>query len=230
MMAGLDANLILLETTQFLVVDKPAGLSVLTGGWGQAEPSLVQLLERDYGRIWVVHRLDRTTSGVMVFARTPEAHRHLSLQFEHHQVQKIYHAIVQGEPAWETKTSRQPLRADAGHSHRTVIDQRLGKPSETNFKVQERIGGCCLLEAVPASGRTHQVRVHAAGLGFPILGDHLYGAPQTDLITRPALHAWSLTFCQPDGGEPGTFTAPHPQDFREALERLRNPARQPGSR
>jgi RluA family pseudouridine synthase len=230
MMPGLDVNMILLETTQFLVVDKPAGLSVLTGGWGEAEPSLVQRLEERFGRTWVVHRLDKTTSGVMVFARTPEAHRDLSLQFEHHQVQKVYHAIVQGEPAWETHTSRQPLRVDAGHSHRTVIDHRLGKPSETNFRVQERLGGFCLLEAMPASGRTHQVRVHATALGFPILGDHLYGAAQTNLITHPALHAWSLTFRRPDDGEPGTFTAPHPQDFREALERLRNPARPPGSR
>jgi 23S rRNA pseudouridine1911/1915/1917 synthase len=81
------------------------------------------------------------------------------------------------------------------------------------------------LEAVPETGRTHQVRAHAAALGFPLLGDTLYGASPTDLITRPALHAWSLAFTKPASGEQSTFNAPYPEDFRIALEKLRTVGR-----
>jgi len=145
----------------------------------------------------------------------------LNDQFEGHAVCKVYHAIVSGEPGWEQHTARQPLRVDAGHSHRTVVDNSKGKPSETAFRVLERHAGHCLLEAIPGTGRTHQIRVHAYAIGFPLLGDRLYSAPGTDLITRPALHALSLTFTHPASGEGVTFSAPYPQDFQSALEKLR---------
>jgi RluA family pseudouridine synthase len=214
-------SLILQEESEFLIVNKPAGVPVLPDGWEKDAPYLVRVLERDYGRLWVVHRLDKITSGVMVFARTAEAHRSLSIQFEKHEAQKVYHAIVNGEPGWEQHTARQRLRADAGHSHRTVVDDKVGKPCETYFRVLERHGGGSLLEARPASGRTHQIRAHACAIGFPLLGDRLYGAPATNLIPRPALHAWSLTLQHPVSGERVTFNAPYPPDFQKALERIR---------
>lgn len=204
-----------------LVINKPAGLPVLPDGWEPQAPYLVKMLESVYGRIWVVHRLDKITSGVMIFARTAEAHRALNLQFERHQAQKLYHAIVTGAPGWNEHTARHPLRANVGHSHRTVVDVKRGKRAETHFNVIKREQAWALVEASPQTGRTHQIRVHLSALGHPILGDVLYGAPPTDVIARPALHAISLTFIHPSDGEPVTFTAPYPPDFAQALKQNR---------
>jgi len=241
---------------QLIVLDKPAGLPVLPDGWDKDAPYLVKMLKAEYGNpstgsgqgIWIVHRLDKVTSGIIVFARTAEAHRSLNIQFEKHQVKKIYHALVEGNPKWDEHTARHPLHADVGHKHRTVVDNRAGKPSVTNFRVLHRFNGFCLLEAIPETGRTHQIRVHAAELGHPLLGDSLYGTrdtgsgldmaamveaseadidprrllhPHSSLISRPALHARSLTFTHPATGETLTFKAEYPEDFASALKRAR---------
>ena len=214
-------ELVLYEDTDILIINKPAGLPVLPDGWEKDAPYLVQLLNQEYGRLWIVHRLDKITSGVMVFARTAEAHRSLNIQFEQHGAGKVYHAIVNGQPGWDEHTCRHPLRVDVGHSHRTVVDNRNGKPSETAFRVLERFPGFTLLEAVPGTGRTHQIRVHAYAIEIPLLGDSLYSAPATDLIARPALHALSLTFTHPATGGGVAFTASYPEDFQSALEKIR---------
>ena len=200
-----------------IVLDKPAGLSVLPDGWEPGSPYLVKILESSHGKIWVVHRLDKITSGVMVFARTAEAHRHLNRQFEKHTIEKIYHAIVNGNPHWNTYTTRLPLRANVGHKHRTIVDKRLGKPSITHLRVLQRFTSHCLLEINLETGRTHQVRVHAAALGYPILGDTLYGAPEVTIIHRPALHAHLIAFTHPVSDERLTFSAPYPDDLRSAI-------------
>lgn len=222
MNAILPNNLILHEEAEFLIVNKPAGLPVLPDGWEKDAPYLLGLLEQELGKLWVVHRLDKVTSGVMVFARTAETHRALGIQFEKHAVRKVYHAILNGVPEWEEHTARHPLRVDVGHSHRTVVDNSRGKSSETTFHLLERLKSASLFEAIPSTGRTNQIRVHAYALGFPLLGDTLYSAPPTDLIARPALHARSLAFTHPVTGEPVAFAAPYPQDFKEALEKLRS--------
>ncbi|MCJ7723701.1 MAG: RluA family pseudouridine synthase [Anaerolineales bacterium] len=200
-----------------IVLDKPAGLSVLPDGWEPGSPYLVKILESSHGKIWVVHRLDKITSGVMVFARTAEAHRHLNRQFEKHTIEKIYHAIVNGNPHWNTYTTRLPLRANVGHKHRTVVDKRLGKPAITHLRVLQRFTSHCLIEGSLETGRTHQVRVHAAALGYPILGDTLYGAPEAAIIHRPALHAHSIAFTHPVSDERLTFSVPYPSDLRSAI-------------
>jgi 23S rRNA-/tRNA-specific pseudouridylate synthase len=102
------------------------------------------------------------------------------------------------------------------------VDNSKGKPSETFFRVLERYKSFSLLEAIPATGRTHQVRAHTSAIGFPLLGDTLYGAKDTTLIDRPALHAYSLSFKHPTTLEQVTFTAPTPEDFQTALEKLRH--------
>jgi RluA family pseudouridine synthase len=204
-----------------LIINKPAGLPVLPDGWEPDAPFLVKLLEEEHGKIWVVHRLDKITSGVMVFACTAEAHRSLNMQFERHEAQKIYHAIVTGAPGWEEHTARHPLRANVGHGHRTVVDDKRGKRAETHFRVIQREQAWALVEALPQTGRTHQIRVHLSALGHPILGDVHYGAPPTERIARPALHALSLTFTHPASGGQVTFTAPYPQDFVQALKQNR---------
>jgi len=214
-------NMVLVEDNEILVVNKPANLPVLPDGWKPDAPYLVKLLLESYPDLMVVHRLDKVTSGVMVFARTADAHRVLNQQFEQHTTEKTYHAICVGNPKWDEHTARHKLRLNVGHSHRTVIDNGQGKPAETSIKVLKRFNGYSLLEAMPATGRTHQIRVHAYALGFPLLGDILYSAPKTGLIDRPALHARSLTINHPESGELLTFTALYPDDFRKALEKIR---------
>lgn len=211
---------ILYQDDDILIVNKPAGLPVLPDGWDKDSPYLVKLLEEQFGRLWVVHRLDKVTSGVMVLARSAGAHRGLNLQFERHEAQKVYHAICVGAPSWDEHTARHKLRVNVGHSHRTAVDHSHGKPAETHFKLLKRYTGYGWLEARPATGRTHQIRVHAYALGYPLLGDSLYSAPPTDMIARPALHAFSLTLTHPVSGEEMTFSAPHPSDFAATLERL----------
>jgi len=217
---------ILYSDDHIIVLNKPAGLSVLSEGWDPDAPYLRQMLEKEFGdpstgsgQVWVVHRLDKITSGVMVFARTAEAHRELNRQFERHEVEKVYHAIVEGIPPWDEHTARHMLRTNVGRKHRTVVVHKRGKNSETHFKVLQREQNWTLVEAQPKTGRTHQVRVHLSALGYPLLDDVLYGASETDLIARPALHALSLTFTHPSTGERVTFRAPYPEDIQQLLKR-----------
>jgi RluA family pseudouridine synthase len=204
-----------------IAINKPAGLPVLPDGWEPVVPYLQKMLEEQFQKIWIVHRLDKVTSGVMVFARTAEAHRKLNGQFERHEVEKAYQAIVEGIPPWEEKVCKMPLRVNVGHKHRTAVDHKRGKPAETHFKVLKRGQVGTLLEAHPKTGRTHQVRVHLSALGFPLLGDVLYGASETNLVARPALHAIALTIMHPVSGEQITFTADPPDDFLNVLEQLK---------
>jgi RluA family pseudouridine synthase len=211
---------ILYSDEAVIILDKPAGLSVLPDGWEKDSTYLVKMLEEQFGKIYIVHRLDKTTSGVMVFARIAEAHRNLNMQFETHEAKKIYRAIAEGNPKWNEKIAKHPLRVDVGHKHRTMVDDKNGKPSETRFKVIKRYPDQVLLEAELMTGRTHQIRVHAYALGHPLLGDILYSAPETNLIARPALHAYSLKFTHPTTNERISFTAPYPQDFESALKNV----------
>lgn len=203
-----------------LVVEKPAGLPVLPEGWQPEAPYLTACLQREFGRLWVVHRLDKTTSGVMLFARTAEAHRELNRQFDQHEVEKVYHAIVSGAPIWDEQVCQLPLRANVGHRHRTVVDRGNGKACETRFHVLKRRQAVALVEARPQTGRTHQIRVHLSALGFPLLGDVLYGAPASPYISRPALHAVSLSILHPLSRQRLVFSANYPPDFAAALSLL----------
>jgi RluA family pseudouridine synthase len=209
---------ILYEDEHLLVIDKPAGLSVLPDGWEKDSQYLVKMLEEQYGKLFIVHRLDKITSGVMVFARDAETHRALNIQFESHQAEKIYHAIVEGNPKWEEKIAKHPLRANVGHKHRTIVDDKNGKPTQTRFRVIKRYREAALIEAKPMTGRTHQIRVHAYALAHPLVGDVLYGAQAIYEIPRPMLHAQSLSFIHPATNEKVKFTAPHPADFEEVIK------------
>ena len=234
------SDLVLWSDESLLVIDKPAGLLTLPGGF-QPEPHLKQILEPAFGRLWIVHRLDRETSGVLALARSANAHRALNTQFQEHTTTKVYHALVQGEPEWAERTIDLPLQPNGDRRHRTVVldDKHAaqGKPALTECRVLERFDGCTLLEAVPRSGRTHQIRAHLAYLGLPILADRLYGAnpglspasslsrqadaPARPLIARIALHALSLTLRHPLTQAPMLFEAPYPEDFVAALCHLR---------
>ena len=228
-------KLILWQDEALVVINKPAGLLSLPDGFDPSLPHLRAVLEPVLGRLWVVHRLDRDTSGVILLARSAATHRALNQQFEQHQAKKIYHAIVCGKPEWETCTVDLPLRASVGRRKRTAVDHEAGKPALTLLALLERFGASgqadySLVEARPQTGRTHQIRAHLAALEHPIAADPLYGSRQ-DLelspIRRTALHAWQLQVLHPQSGEVRSWQAAYPDDFQAALLFLRqmaNPA------
>ena len=127
------SDLILWEDEDLLVVAKPAGLPTLADGQNPHAPYLVALLKEIYDPLWTIHRLDKETSGVMVFARTAAAHRALNAQFENRYVHKLYHALVIGDPDWSEKTIEIRLRTDGDRKHRTVIDSKRGKVLSTRL-------------------------------------------------------------------------------------------------
>ncbi|MCS7010499.1 MAG: RluA family pseudouridine synthase [Anaerolineales bacterium] len=204
----------------WLVVNKPAGMASVPGGGEIPGSSLYEQLQMVYGKLWIVHRLDKDTTGVILFARNAVTHRGLSLLFEKRAVNKIYHAFLNGLPPWTETTANYSLRAKVGHKRRTAVDQQRGQPAVTHFRILKCFSSYVLVEAIPETGRTHQIRAHAAALGFPIVGDRLYGAPagQDFSLSRPALHAYSLSFQWE--GRTYTFTAPYPQDFARLLEKM----------
>lgn len=223
-------NLALYLDEALLVVNKPAGLPTLVDGYHPDAPYLVGLLGEAYGRIWVVHRLDKDTSGVIAFARSELAHKELNTQFEQRQASKVYHALVIGQPDWDEKSIDLPLRPDGDRRHRTVIDHQMGKPAITRLRVLEGYGAFAMVEAIPLTGRTHQIRAHLAACGHPLVADRLYSrsgdthsgsTPGTEPIQRLGLHARSLTLHHPLTDQIQSFEAPYPQDFSGALEQLR---------
>jgi RluA family pseudouridine synthase len=225
---------VLWSDESILVINKPSGLRSIPDGYNRSLPCLSALLQADFGRVWVVHRLDKDTSGVILFARSEAAHRALNQQFEQRQTRKEYHAIAVGMPAWETLTISLPLRVDGDRKHRTVIDHQQGKPAETEASVLQRLGVFTLLAAFPHTGYTHQIRAHLAAVALPILHDPLYKSlePETQTqaqarllgkelpLQRLALHAFQITFAHPTSGEMFTAYAPYPPDFMETIERL----------
>jgi RluA family pseudouridine synthase len=205
-----------------LVINKPAGLPTLVDGWHPEAPYLLSILKQRYTPVWVVHRLDRETSGVIIFARTAEAHRLLNRQFETHQVQKTYHAVVSGSPDWDEKEVRRMLRSNGDRHHRTVEDSTRGKHALTLLKVLDRYEDLTLIQATPRTGRTHQIRAHLALAGFPIAGDQLYGDPKANRFERLMLHAYFLCFQHPISGKEMGFEAAYPEGFSSLLFELRH--------
>jgi RluA family pseudouridine synthase len=210
---------VIFSDDDIVVVNKPAGLPTLPDGYDKAAPHLSLVLAPQFGKVWIAHRLDRGTSGVMVVARNAEAHRSLNMQFDGREVKKAYHALIAGEPPWKEYTAKFPLRADGDRKHRTVIDHGKGKPAVTHLRVLERSGAYTLIEARPETGRTHQIRAHLAALRLPVIGDLLYGGAVAgeSLIERTALHAFSLAFRHPSTEQPLSFETPYPADFARAL-------------
>ena len=213
---------ILFLDEHLLVVDKPPGLPTLPDGYDKRAPCLIDLLKQQYGRLWVVHRLDKETSGVIILARSAEIHRALNMAFDSREVRKVYDAIVIGVPHWNECTLDLPLRPDGDRRHRTVIDRQRGKPAITRLQVIERFRQNALIEARPETGRTHQIRAHLAAIDLPLAGDALYGSRDAAAsIARTALHARSIELQHPATHVPLHVEAPHPPDFARALQQLR---------
>ena len=194
-----------------LVVNKPAGLLSVPGKGAHLADCLLSRVQAAFPEALLVHRLDRDTSGVIAFALTQAAQRHLGLQFERRHVKKTYVARVWGHVAEDTGTVDLPLAVDWPNRPRQKVDPEHGRAAQTDWRVVRREeGGTTRLRLYPHTGRSHQLRVHMATLGHPILGDPLYADGPARDAPRLMLHAESLRLRHPDGGKGMTFSAKAP--------------------
>ncbi len=201
---------ILHEDHELVFVDKPAGLLSVPGKGADRADCLLARLQRGFPEILLVHRLDLDTSGVMVFARSPHAQRHLGLQFEKRQTRKIYIARVHGEVAERAGRVDLPLTVDWPNRPRQMVCHETGRPAQTDWTLIRHEEGASRLRLSPLTGRSHQLRVHMLALGHPILGDPLYAQGSAAEHPRLMLHAQSLRLRHPDGGRGITISAPVP--------------------
>ncbi|MDX1909926.1 MAG: RluA family pseudouridine synthase [Saprospiraceae bacterium] len=228
------------EDEHLLVVSKPAGLLTIPDRFGNKN-SLLAALERQYGKVFVVHRLDRETSGILCFARNEAAHRHLSLQMEHHTADKFYFALLDGVLHHDEGEIDKPIGEHPGVPGKMAI-VHTGKPSLTFYRAIERFQRFTLVEALIKTGRTHQIRVHFQSIGYPLAIDALYGRrsqfflseikgkkyksgkfteEERPLMERTSLHAARLRITHPANNTVMEFSAELPRDFAAVLSQLR---------
>jgi 23S rRNA pseudouridine955/2504/2580 synthase/23S rRNA pseudouridine1911/1915/1917 synthase len=229
---------IIFENDHFIVLNKPSGLLSIPDREGK-DPSLKSWLKEKYGNIFTVHRLDRDTSGIIVFAKDESTHQHLSKVFEDRAVEKIYAGIVQGTLTEPKGSMDQPIMEHPTRPGVMVVNKK-GKASLTDYEVLEDLGLYSLVQFMIHTGRTHQIRVHMQALGHPIVCDETYGDGRPVLISsfkrnyklskyeeqerpilhRLALHSQSIKFKDAAGVE-HFFEAPLPKDMRALLQQLR---------
>ncbi|MDI1250322.1 MAG: pseudouridine synthase [Lacunisphaera sp.] len=241
---------ILFEDEAVIAFDKPSGLLIAPDRRDKSRANLMDLVHEKMGPGTAnVHRLDADTSGLVLCAKTKTALDFLSGQFQSKTVAKVYHALTVGVPPADEFTVDLVLKEDEAQPGRMCVVKKHGQASVTEFSVREKFPqpagrpAFACLECRPLTGRTHQIRVHLAASGTPILNDPLYGdatqqlllsnlkrgykgrADERPLLTRLALHAGALTFTHPVSREKLTLTAPLPKDFEVALKYLRKFAR-----
>lgn len=208
--AGLPPFRVVLADSDLVVVEKPAGL--LTAPTPESDRNNLARLLADQlkGPIFVVHRLDLGTSGLLVMARTEHANRALAEVFRRHDVERLYLAALSGIAAWDEIEVTEPV---------------AGKPAHTKIMVQERLSaGATFVRCQLTTGRTHQIRLHARHVGHPVLGDAEHGRPSAEGPPRMALHAAVLGFLHPRTGEALRFESAWPDELSTWMERLRGPA------
>lgn len=199
---------VLHHDAELLVVNKPSGLLSVPGRGAHLADCLLARVQAAFPEALLVHRLDLETSGVMVFALSPHAQRHLGLQFEKRQVRKTYLARVWGEIADAEGEIDLPLAVDWPNRPRQKVDHEAGRAAHTAWKVLRREGGVTRVRLFPTTGRSHQLRVHMLAIGHPILGDRLYAdGPALGAADRLQLHAETLRLRHPDGGRGMSFRA-----------------------
>jgi len=198
------------EDQHLLVVDKPAGLLSVPGKGEHLSDCLLARIQAIFPAALLVHRLDRDTSGVMVFALTKMAQRHLGLQFEKRHIQKTYAALVQGHVAEPTGTVDLPLIVDWENRPRQIVDHENGRQAITDWQVIEHDGDTTRLALMPKTGRSHQLRVHMLAIGHPIIGDPFYASGPAVDAPRMMLHSHKLRLRHPEGGQGMCFTAQVP--------------------
>ncbi len=230
---------ILYEDDDLIVVNKPAGIPVIPDRFNTDAPCINKLLElKTQQKIWVIHRLDRDTSGVLCFAKNETAHRYMSQLFQEHNVGKFYAGLVHGRVLTESGTIEKPIAEHPAVKGKMVVT-RHGKESITDYKVVEQWPLHTLLQFQIHTGRTHQIRVHMQSIGHPIVADDLYGdglpfllsgikkkyrmsgkdEEEKPLLNRLALHAYRLMFYKEDGKEI-IVEAPLPKDITACVNQL----------
>ncbi len=209
---------ILFEDDNVITVSKPEGIASITENDTTID-SLHSLLEKKLNqKLFIVHRLDKEVSGVILFAKNPRTHKFINDQFAERKVKKYYTALVHGVVKENDGVIKKPIREFG--SGRMGIDDRKGKPSETRFHVTERFRDYTMLELNPSTGRRHQLRVHLYSIGYPIVGDVRYGDKIIqEKFSRIMLHAKRLEFLLP-GEKTISVEAPLPDSFRNQLKRL----------
>lgn len=218
-----DDSLLAINKSPGRVVHPAAGhfRGTLVHGLLHYWPSIAAVGEPE--RPGIVHRLDKDTSGILVVAKTAAAHARLSAQFKSRSVQKTYQALVWGEPQADAGVITQPIGRDPVHRKRMSVRGPNGRPAETHWRVVQRFGSASLLHLAIKTGRTHQIRVHCAALGHPVLGDTVYGGRRirkSPPLPRQMLHAWQLVISHPESGSPLRLAAPVPADMAAAISRL----------
>lgn len=244
-----DPFTVVYEDSRIIVVNKAAGIAVIADRWDENKDRLDRLVaaSRPGGSLWIVHRIDRDTSGLVLFAKDAESHRSLSMAFEDRQVEKRYIAVVHGRPAWKETSCDLPLVPNGNKRGLTIVNKFQGKKSLTLFRCLGGAGNYSVLEVEPRSGRTHQIRVHIAALGHPIACDPLYGSDkpvflssfkpdwrgdpfeERPLLNRLGLHAAELTLPdwppgKEDGEAPLKFYAPLPRDMAALIKQMKKRA------
>lgn len=228
---------IIFENEQLIAINKPSGLLSIPDR-EQSEPSLKDLLLSKYGNIYTVHRLDRDTSGIILFAKDENTHKFLSQQFENRETEKFYNGLVMGKMQVQEGLVDQPIMENPARKG-YMITHAKGKASITSFKVMELFNAYSWVEFKILTGRTHQIRVHSKFLGHPIVCDPMYGDGQPlllssikrkfkmgkyeleekPLLNRLCLHARKLVITEPNGTTL-TLEAIPPKDMRAALQQL----------
>lgn len=212
------APAIITENDSLVVVNKPSGLLSIPDRFDANLPSVKSMLKERYGNIFVVHRIDRDTSGIILFAKTEAAHKFYSAAFEERTVTKKYLGLVHGSPLQTSGTIDKPIAQHPVHKGKMYV-HRSGKPSVTHYRVMQHFGLYSLVEWQIETGRTHQIRVHMQDLGHPIVCDELYGTAEPiylsrikrkfklskseeaerPMLSRLALHASALAFTTEEG-------------------------------
>lgn len=222
---------VILDHPEVLVVDKPAGLVVHpaagheSGTLVNAVMGLIPDLEGIGGELrpGIVHRLDKDTSGLILIAKNERVHRFLQDQFRLRQVKKVYLALVDGKPPTPNGRIEAPIARDPAHRKQmAIVSPGKGREAVTEYFTRETFAQHTLIEAHPLTGRTHQIRLHLAFIGCPIVGDTLYGRRKVSLpLNRHFLHAARLTVRLPDEKQPRTFESPLPPELEQLLQQLR---------
>lgn len=217
-MSGWDTTTVLFEDDNVLAVHKPEGLASIPERDRERESLLAQLSTAYPTKLYVVHRLDKDVSGVILFAKHAKAHKVLNEQFSHRSVKKTYLAVIHGVIQEEHSTIDAPIRQFG--SGRMGVDVKRGKHSLTEYSVVERFANYTLLHVQPMTGRRHQIRVHLYSIGHPIVGDVRYGDKQhQQRYPRLMLHAESIVFTLLSG-QAMVVNAPPPESFDIALRTI----------
>ena len=216
------------EDADIIVVDKPPGMTTHPAPGsrsGTLVNALLGLLPKladsdNPERPGIVHRLDKDTSGLIVVAKNHKALETLSNQFKSRRVKKVYLALVKGHVKPDRGLIDAPIGRDPVHRQKMAVVSS-GRSAQTAYRVKRYLDGYTLLELRPETGRTHQIRVHLAEIGYPVVGDAVYGS-KSNLVPRQFLHAYKLTFRLPSTGEQVTFTTRLPDDLKAALEKIKS--------